>query len=151
MNIITTGMAAFIVAGSCAADTWVVDPTSGDFDNIQAAIDASSNGDTIAINAGTYYEYSINTNGKAITVSGATNADGSPAVTIDAQQNGTVLKFWSGEDGSTVLENLTITGGAASWGGGMWVFSSSNPTINHYELHLYRESLHQRRRGGLPR
>ena len=42
-----------------------------------------SNGDVIAIAAGTYYEHSLNTDGKAITIG---SASGNLDVTIDAQQ-----------------------------------------------------------------
>ena len=70
------------LAGSSFAETINV---PSDHDTIQGAINASSNGDTIAIAAGTYYEHSLNPGGKAITIG---SASGNLDVTIDAQQQG---------------------------------------------------------------
>ena len=93
MNTLSMSIAGLYIASSCFATTWIVDPLKGDFTNIQDAINASTNGDIISINAGTYYESGINTNSKAIFIFGTTNADGSPAVTIDGQQNGSVIEM----------------------------------------------------------
>ena len=57
-----------------------------DYTLIQDAINASSDGDVINIAAGTYNEYNLNPGGKAITIKGTPNGDGSLATTIDAQQ-----------------------------------------------------------------
>ena len=133
MHILTTCIITLFASSTCFATTWIVDPLNGDFTNIQNAIDASTSGDIISINAGTYYESGINTNGKAIFIFGATNADGSPAVTIDGQQNNTVIKMWSGESSTTVLENLIITGGQSAWGGGLVIYGSS-PVITNCEF-----------------
>ena len=84
--------------------------------SIAEAIDAAVDGDTIEIAAGTYLEHSLECS-KSIAVLGATNPDGSPAVTIDAQQQGRVLLLEGGGasppglPGLMVLENLVITGG----------------------------------------
>ena len=54
----------------CLADTWTVDDDGkADFSSIQEAIDASSNGDFIYVQAGVYYEV-IDFLGKAISVEG---------------------------------------------------------------------------------
>ena len=80
------------------------------------AIDAAVDGDTIEIAAGTYQEHDLECS-KSISVLGATNPDGSPAVTIDAQQQGRVFLLEGGGasppglPGLMVLENLVITGG----------------------------------------
>ena len=63
----------------------------GDHATIQGAIDASSDGDVIAIAAGIYNEANLNPGGKAITIQGTLNGDGSLATTIDAQQQGSVF------------------------------------------------------------
>ncbi|MBC8202865.1 MAG: hypothetical protein H8E91_03460 [Planctomycetes bacterium] len=133
MHILTTCFITLFASSTCFATTWIVDTLNGDFTNIQNAIDASANGDIVSINAGTYYESGINTNGKAIFIFGATNADGSPAVTIDGQQNNTVIKIMSGESTMTVLENLIITGGQSAWGGGLVIYGSS-PVITNCEF-----------------
>ena len=100
----------------------------GDHATIQGAINASSNGDVIAIAAGTYYEHSLNPGGKAITIQGTRNSDGTLETTIDAQQGGSVFVMNSGEGGGTVIRDMVITGGSASRGGGIYC-NDSSPTI----------------------
>ena len=78
--ICTAVVAMLVLAGTSFAATINV---PGDYSTIQGAIDASSDGDVIAIAAGTYYEHSLNPGGKAITIG---SASGNLDVTIDAQQ-----------------------------------------------------------------
>ena len=111
---------------NAVADTWYVSPG----ESIQAAINASQNGDTILIAAGTYYETGINPNGKAITISGETNGKGLPAVTIDGQASGSIVVCAYAETEATVFENLIITNGNAPTGGGMYI-EFSNPTLTN--------------------
>ena len=59
---------------------------------IQAAINAATNGDTVLVSPGTYYE-NINFNGKAITVVSAQRRGVAGASIIDAQGKGTVVSF----------------------------------------------------------
>jgi parallel beta-helix repeat protein len=98
----------------------------GDYTLIQDAINASSDGDTIAIAAGTYDEHSINTNNKAITIG---SASGNLDVTIDAQQGGSVFVINSGEGSGTEIKDLVITGGNATQGGGIYC-RISDPIIS---------------------
>jgi parallel beta-helix repeat protein len=98
----------------------------GDYATIQGAIDASSNGDVIAIAAGTYYEANLDTDNKAITIG---SASGNLDVTIDAQQGGSVFVINSGEGSGTEIKDLVITGGNATQGGGIYC-RISNPTIS---------------------
>ena len=123
--ICTAVVATLAIAGTSFAATINV---PGDQPTIAAAISASSDGDTIAIAAGTYYEHSLNTGGKAITIG---SANGNLDVTIDANGGGNVFKFISGEDDGTVIKDLVITGGQTSGdsGGGIWCYYS-NPTIS---------------------
>ncbi|MBN1482313.1 hypothetical protein EH223_08930, partial [candidate division KSB1 bacterium] len=93
-----------------------------DFATIQEAINASSDGDTVLVAEGTYYE-NINFVGKAITVAShflvdqdtshisKTVIDGSTATNPDSAS--TVL-FISGEDSTSVLTGFTITGGSGT-------------------------------------
>ena len=97
-----------------------------------AAISASVNGDVINIAAGTYNESNLNPDGKAITIQGTLNEDGTLATTIDAQQNARVFTINSGEGSGTVIRDLVITGGSTSdFGGGIFCSSNTNPTISN--------------------
>ena len=59
-----------LITSAALADTWTVDDDgAADFDNIQSAVDASSDGDEIIVMPGTYTgsgEYVISMNGKAV-------------------------------------------------------------------------------------
>ena len=132
MRYLCAIIATTLLAGSAFADTIYV---PGDHATIQGAIDASNNGDVIEIAAGTYFEHDINPGGRAITISGATNADGTPAVTIDAQRNGRGVVCNAGETPDTVLLNLVVTGGSICYeytanGLGMLIHDSS-PTVTN--------------------
>ena len=107
-----------------------------DYVTIQGAIDASVNGDVITIAAGTYYEANLNPGGKAITIQGTLNEDGSLATTIDAQQGGSVFEFYYDGEGA-VIKDLVITGGIGAdigggrRGGGIFCYNGSSPTITN--------------------
>ncbi len=94
------------------------------YPTIQGAIDASTNGDTIYISLGTYYEHDITIGGKGITIRGPIW----PQVTIDAQQKGSV--FICDSKDTAVFEYLVISGGNAPSGGGMSIYYS-NPTLKY--------------------
>ena len=101
--ICTAGVATLALVGTSFAETINV---PGDYATIQGAINASSDGDVIAVAAGTYYEHSLNPGGKAITIG---SASGNLDVTIDAQQGGSVFVIGSGEGNGTVIKDLEIT------------------------------------------
>ena len=91
----------------------------GDYATIQDAIDSASDGDTIVIAAGTYYEHDLIVQDKGITIRGEADARGNALVTIDAQRQGRVLTIDPGvTDHLTVISNLTLTGGLADTDGG---------------------------------
>ena len=95
---------------------------------IADAINTAVNGDVINIDAGVYNESSLNLDGKAITIQGTLNSDGSLATTIDAQQLDRVFVVESGEGSGTVIKDLVITGGHHLTGSGILCVGSS-PTI----------------------
>jgi parallel beta-helix repeat protein len=104
-----------------------------DFNNIQAAIDAASDGDEIEVSPGTYNE-AINFKGKAIRL----YSSGGPEVTI-IDANGIAGAYHVVQcvsDKSPVLEGFTITGGNANGliypddcGGG--IYNRSNLTVTN--------------------
>jgi len=109
-----------------AADTHHV--ASGQ--KIQAAIDASANGDEIEVATGIYYE-SIDFKGKAVRLY---SSGGPSQTTIYGYRAYHVVKCVSGEGSGTILEGFTITGGNANGtglnmsGGGM-LNNNSSPTV----------------------
>jgi hypothetical protein len=86
----------------------------------------ASDGDTILVSAGTYYE-NINFNGKNIALIG----EDRETTIIDGGHNGSVVIFDSGEDSTTYLNKFTIQNGYADgpngydMGGGILVMDSS--------------------------
>ncbi|NIP27218.1 MAG: hypothetical protein GWN61_14975 [candidate division Zixibacteria bacterium] len=108
----------------------VDDDGSADLNNIQAAINDSSHGDTIIVAEGRYFE-NINFNGKNITLRSTDPDDpGVVAATIiDGVQNGSVVTFNSGEDANCVLNGFTITNGYAENGGGIYCGWALDPPL----------------------
>jgi predicted outer membrane repeat protein len=101
-----------------------------DYPTIQAAIDIASDDDVIVVHPGIYHER-IDFLGKAITVRSTdpTNESVVAATIIDGGQGGSVVKFVSGEQMTSVLSGLTIRNGEALHGGGVRVQNNSRPII----------------------
>jgi Secretion system C-terminal sorting domain len=96
----------------------------GSYSTIQAAINASMNGDTVVVAAGTYME-NINFRGKKIVVTSMYYMTNNPVTITSTIINGSTPVYLdtascviisSGEDSTTVLQGFTITGG----GGTRW-------------------------------
>lgn len=115
----------------------------GDYPNIQDAIAAAVDGDTVLVAPGTYVE-NLDFLGRAITV--RSDADGDPAThdpvpdttIVDGNQAGSVVMFQNGEGLDSVLEGFTITNGSGTLydvsgitsltGGGVYC-NGASPTI----------------------
>ena len=125
--ICTSIVATLALVGTSMAGKAQILNVPGDYPTIESAVIAANNGDTVLIAAGTYYESDIQlaefdgTGGKDIAISGETEPDGSPAVTI--QVSGGQRAFNDYRSSSHVgegliFENLIIQGGGAYSGGG---------------------------------
>jgi len=113
----------------------VDDDGPADFNNIQAAIDDSSNGDIIEVKPGTYTGSSnrdIDFKGRAITVR-STDPDDPQIVNstiVDCEGAGRGSLFRTGEGPESVIAGLTITNGYDSFiGGGIRCYNKSSPTV----------------------
>ena len=118
-----------IPAAANAKTIHVDDDAPADFNNIQAAIDDSNDGDTIIIAEGTYERVSLD--GKNITLrsTNPTNPETVAATIIDGNDVGAVITFQNGENANCVLSGFTITGGYSNGVGGGICCSNSSPTI----------------------
>ncbi|TVQ50457.1 MAG: hypothetical protein EA377_14290, partial [Phycisphaerales bacterium] len=93
----------------------------GDFPTIPIAINNASNGDTIIIAPGNYFQ-PIDLGNKQISLIGS----GGPEVTtINAFGKGSALRITGGQSLDTVIEGLTFTGGLAYRGGGIFIDDAS--------------------------
>jgi nitrous oxidase accessory protein len=120
-----------LLAGSATAATLTVCPGGCVYSRIQAAVDASSNGDTILVQSGPYYE-NVNVN-KQLTLSGI----GMPVV--DARGSGSAITLAA--NGIT-LEGFTATGSSSNTEAGIRVssisntLSGNNASNNFYGIYL---------------
>ena len=125
-------LGSLAVVPAAWADTVTVCASGCNYTSINAAIAAAQNGDVIQLAAQTYLEGAvINTLGKAITLRGVVNAAGEPASVLDGADSHRVLICQSGETTATVFENLVIRNGTGDYGGGMYNYNNSNPSLNN--------------------
>lgn len=100
----------------------------GDYSTIQEAIDATSDGDVITLGGQTFSEY-IRFDGKAITIRGEGQTETTlmrPQIYSGAEP-ASIVTFDAGETRGSILENLTIQGGAWSFfdGGAIRIVEAS--------------------------
>lgn len=104
------------------------------YSTIQAAINASSNGDTVLVASGTYSgggNFNLDFGGRAIVVM---SDDGPANTTIDCGSLGRGFYFHASETSSSVVEGFTIVNGSMAYGGGINI-SAASPTISHCILY----------------
>jgi PKD domain len=102
----------------------------GTYATIQAAIDASSSGDTVMVAPGTYFE-NIDFKGKLITVQ---SAQGPSVTTIDGSNLAPVVNFSTNETAAALIQGFTLQHGNATGafgyeGAGIHI-NGASPTVD---------------------
>jgi parallel beta-helix repeat protein/predicted outer membrane repeat protein len=136
MRNLITCLVVCVSSSATFADTWTVDDDGkADFDNIQAAVDAASDGDEIIVMPGTYTGIGgevVNMLGKAVWLH---SSGGQEVTIIDGQGARRGILCSSDETNKTIIEGFTITNGYTDYyGGGMYnsgsgSLGSCNPTL----------------------
>ena len=146
MSVLLVGALCISAVGKTI---YVDDDGPADFNNIQAGIDASVDGDTVLVAPGTYTgegNRDIDFKGKAITVK---SEEGPQTCIIDCQgskdEQHRGFYFHNSEDSNSIVEGFTITKGFVDTGGGIYCYESS-PTIR--DCTIKTNSVFRDRRGG---
>ena len=129
---------ALAVSGATASADTIFVPAGGD---IIKAINQSSDGDVIQLEAGLYEPYAtIDPFGRAITLRGVVDAGGHPLSVIDGSGEILVLRCDGFESSDAVFQNLLVRNGDAVNGGGMFIQSCSPTLVNctFSENHAHR-------------
>ena len=127
----------------------------GDYQTIQAGINASHDRDTVLVHPGRYFE-NINFNGHNIVVGSLYILYGETqyrsTTIIDGDSLGSVVTFDHGEDTTAVLIGVTLQNGFAHYGGGILDTADSNPSILYNRIignAVYGDSMHSPWGGGI--
>jgi parallel beta-helix repeat protein len=117
---------------------YVDDDGQTDFNTVQMAIVDANDGDTVLVAPGIYTgegNHDIDFNGKAIIVRSIDPNDPNivASTIIDCGQQGRGFNFHNGEGTDSVVHGLTVTGGSAKDGSGIFIQGSS-PTIKYCNI-----------------
>jgi len=130
-----TALISLFLTSTALADTWTVDDDGkADFDNIQAAVDAASDGDEILVMPGTYiYTGSGDNNVPVVDIPHELfniwihSSDGPENTFIDGQ--GIRRCIAKGSVSDPIYEGFTIMNGFAPYGAGIFVSGSGNTSF----------------------
>ena len=134
MKKLITSLVVCVLSGGVFATTWTVDDDGldfpkADFDNIQAAVDASSDGDEIIVMPGTYTE-TVDLLGKEVWLH---SSKGAEVTIIDGEGGRRGILCNNGETSNTIIEGFTITNGYAGYtskGGGILCENATPKLLN---------------------
>jgi FlgD Ig-like domain len=117
----------------CGTEVYVVNPEgTGDFPDIQTALDMVWDGDIIELTDGTFTgenNRNLNYTGKAVTVR-SQNSDPTTCI-IDGEWEGFGFTFQTGEGAASVLEGIMLTKFAVGGRGGAISCIGASPTITN--------------------
>ncbi|UCE66251.1 MAG: hypothetical protein JSU85_15635 [Candidatus Zixiibacteriota bacterium] len=120
-----------------------------DYPTIQQGIDASTDGDTVLVQPGTYAE-NIYFNGHNIVLGSLFLTTGDTSyisqTVIDGDSAGSVVTFGDSEDSTTIITGFSIQNGCAEYGGGVYCDSGSSPMICY---NIIRENSSYAHGGGI--
>ncbi len=122
MSRLAIAVSVLAIAAAAPAATIRVDAGGqGDFYTIQEGIDASSNGDTVLVAAGTYtgpMNRALDFSGRLISLVGES---GREATVVDCQFQDRAFIFDNGENLQAVVDGLTVRNGHGENGGAVWI------------------------------
>jgi hypothetical protein len=130
-----TAIISLFITSTAIATTWTVDDDGkADFNNIQAAVNAASNGDEIVVMRGTY----TGTGNQVVDMLGKElwlhSSEGQGVTIIDGEETRRGILCENGETSNTIIEGFTIIngyrGGATLVEGGGAYISQSSPQFN---------------------
>ncbi len=111
------------IDSDCSGDTeWLLPDHHA---TLQAAIDASADGDAICVAAGTY-SGDADLGGKNLEIVGL---EGSALTILEGDGSGPVVTMANGEGAATLLEGFTLRGGQAACGGGL-LLDGASPVLH---------------------
>lgn len=129
LSTVTIFALVLFVTANVQARTWhVKSDATGDAPTVQAGIDSSTAGDTVLVSSGTYYEHDLIMK-TGVCLRG--ESSGPPCVTIDAQQQGLLMRCIK-NGSSTSIEGLIMINGSpygmSCEGSLLWF---DGPTVNN--------------------
>jgi ribosomal protein L24E len=152
MRNLITCLVVCVLSGVAVGDILTVDDDGldfpkADYDNIQDAVDASSDGDEIVVMPGIYYGDGkngvVDMHGKIIILR---SQEGAEVTYVDGEDLIRCFYLNSGEGQDTIIDGFTIqNGNADSIGGGMRNFNSS-PTVRNC---IFKNNIAVNKGGGM--
>jgi hypothetical protein len=149
--ILAAVVLALVAATVAKAATYFVPQ---DFPTIQAAINFASDGDTVIVQSGTYFE-NVNTLGKDIRLNGVAvnsptiiGSPGSPVLTVGANSSPPLISNLTIRNGDgllgggiavgantvTTIRNVRIWQNSAAGGGGIFLYANADVTLENCDL-----------------